>query len=188
MRQNATILTFSMLALFGLSQAAEAGVGWIDNIYNNTDETWYFRSVDSQNNGKVGDQEMNGGGWITLKPNTKYHAEWCAIPWFYQGKHYKSFSLDKAKIVNFYTTENGGKNWIEFENDKTGETIARQQIPDNDFHAKMIIDETGPRFELTNNQYSTENTLREVLKEGMWVAETYINYLQAVGSVLGAIK
>jgi hypothetical protein len=28
-------------------------VGWIDNIYNNTDTAWYFQSVDDRNNGAL---------------------------------------------------------------------------------------------------------------------------------------
>jgi hypothetical protein len=107
------------------------GVGWIDNIYNNTDKEWCLKSVDDRHNGAIFRDgrrlfELDDRKYHSLSPHTQFHAEWCGIPWYYQGKHYKAMSADQQSNVQFYTSEMDKKNNIIFLNGQTGEIIGRK--------------------------------------------------------------
>ena len=73
-----------------------------------------------------------------------------------------------------WAVKNGGKNWIYFENRKTGKTVARQQFPNDDYHAKMIFDGDTFDIEIINVQYSIDDFVKEGLLDGAkWAAETF---------------
>lgn len=147
------------------------GVAWIDNIYNNSDTMYYLKSVDDRNNGA-----LSGGGtgftlddksFHPLKPKTHYKADWCGIPWYFQGDHYKALSVNQKSGVHFYTSEIGNKNWIMFENPDNGHQLARQAAPmGSDFHCTLRIENDGIHFDIVNNNsFSGENAVYQVLSE-----------------------
>lgn len=132
------------------------GVGWIDDIYVNTDHDWYISSVDDRNNGKLTHNqetiELDGGQVHAIKGDTHYHAEWCGIPWYYQGKHYKTFSKDNVKTVQYYTTEVEGGNYILYIDKDSGREIARQSVPDDgDYHCKLRFEADGIYIDVVND-------------------------------------
>ncbi len=161
------------------------GVGWIDDIFNNSSSTWRLKSVDDSHNGVLqGGGEsisLDDGALHDLKPATHYAAEWCGIPWFYQGKHYKAFSHDGQNSVSFYTSEIGGQNWIIYQDAKTGRQVARQSAPfGSDFHCLMRFEENGVWIDIVNNNaFSGENALYQVFDEAkQWV--------QVLGPIIAA--
>jgi len=187
-KMKSTILA---IVTFSIATSVQAGVGWIDNIYNNTPNTWYVKSIDDRHNGNISgngtSQELDGGSWATIKSG-HYSADWFGIPWYYQGKHYKVIKLHN-KEVKFYTSEIGDKNWIIFEDTVTGHQIARQEVPyGSDFHCNLRFEKTGIIIDVVNNnKFTAENARKEIYKEGKWVVETYLKYIAAVGSVLGSV-
>jgi hypothetical protein len=146
-------------------------VGWIDNIFNNTNTTWYLKSVDDRHNGAL----EAGGARFTLddqtfhavKPRTHYRTDWCGIPWYYQGKHFKALSKDQKTGVLFYTSEMGGGNWIVYEEIGTGRQLARQAAPQgSDFHCNLRFEEAGVYIDIINNNaFSGENAIYQVCSE-----------------------
>lgn len=134
-------------------------VGWIDNIYNNARSTWYLKSVDDRNNG-------------ALAGSTRYHADWCGIPWYFEGRHYKVISQDSKNGVLFYTSELKGRNWIVYEQLNTGRQIARQAVPTgSDFHCNMRFEPDGVFIDVVNNnQFSGEKAALQIMGEAKsWV-------------------
>jgi hypothetical protein len=156
------------------------GVGWIDNIYNNTGGMIEIKSVDARNNGNVigpvGGGELDGGAFRKLHPRTHYSADWFAIPWYFQGKHYKAFKSATCPEVRFYASQIGTQNFIIFEDPKTGKNIARQSVPyQQDFHCTMRFDLDGVYIQVVNNHsFTAETAVFEVMKEGKWVADTAV--------------
>ena len=147
------------------------GIGWIDNIYNNSSSTWHLKSVDDRNNGA-----LSGGGtsftlddqnYHALRSGTHYKADWCGIPWYFEGKHFKVISQDRKKGVLFYTSEIGGDNWIVYEELNTGRQIARQSVPKgSDFHCNLRFEEAGVFIDVVNNNaFSGENAVYQILSE-----------------------
>ncbi len=163
------------------------GIGWIDNIYNNTVQNWYLQSIDDRNNG-----ELSGGGYPNfklddkqfhqLRPRTHYHADWCGIPWYYNGQHYKVFTIDRTKnAVSFFTSEVGDKNWIMFQDVINGQEILRQAVPKgSDFHCTMRFEDNGVYVDIVNNNaFSGENALYQIYNElKQWV--------RVVATIMGA--
>jgi hypothetical protein len=147
------------------------GVGWTDNIYNNSSAVWYFQSVDDRNSGA-----LSGGGshftlddrkYHALKPGTGYKADWCGIPWYFEGKNFKVISQDQRRGVLFYTSEIGASNWIIYEELNTGRQVARQAVPKgSDFHCNLRFEPAGVFVDVVNNHaFSGENALYQVLSE-----------------------
>lgn len=156
------------------------GIGWIDNVYNNTSTNWYLSSIDSRHNGEL----ATGSGWSTtkftlddgrfklLKPRTAYRASWCGIPWYYNGRHYKVLSQQQSGGVRFYTSELEGKNWIMYEEVRTGRPVAKQEVPKgSDFHCNLRFETNGPLIEVVNNNaFSGENAFFMIYNESKeWV-------------------
>jgi len=145
------------------------GVGWIDDIYNNTGSSWYLSSADSSHNGSL----TGGGDTFTLddrnyhepKGNTHYHASWCGLPWYYQGLHYKAFSSDRLNSVQFFASEVDGNNWIYYTDGRHGNTLARQQIPKIDFHCRLRFEDDGPYIDVVNDDGSTQDVIAFVYTE-----------------------
>jgi len=147
------------------------GIGWIDNIYNNSSSTWHLKSVDDRNNGA-----LSGGGtsftlddqnYRALRGITPFKADWCGIPWYFEGKHFKVISQDRKKGALFYTSEIGGDNWIVYEELNTGRQIARQSVPQgSDFHCNLRFEEAGVFIDVVNNNaFSGENAVYQILSE-----------------------
>ena len=164
------------------------GVGWIDNIYNNSRSTWYLRSVDARHNGALSgggqDFALDDGEFHPLAPGTHYKADWCAIPWYHKGDHFKAVSRDRREGVLFYTSEVDGGNWIVYEELHTGRQVARQAVPKgSDFHCTMRFEPGGVFMDVVNNNaFSGENALYQVLSEAK-------EWVQVLAPVLGeAIK
>jgi hypothetical protein len=151
-------------------------VGWIDNIFNNTNSTWYLKSVDDSHNGAL---EAGGARFAlddqtfhAVKPRTHYRADWCGIPWYYQGKHFKALSKDQKTGVLFYTSEMAGGNWVVYEELGTGRQLARQAAPQgSDFHCSLRFEDTGVYIDIINNNaFSGENAVYQVYSETQeWV-------------------
>jgi hypothetical protein len=151
------------------------GTGWIDNIFNNSKVTWHLKSVDDRHHGA-----LSGGGtnfalddqsFHALRSDTHYRADWCGIPWYFEGKHFKVLSLDQKKGVLFYTSEIGGTNWLMYEElvsgRRTGLEIARQSVPKgSDFHCNLRFEVAGVFIDVVNNNaFSGENAVYQVLSE-----------------------
>ena len=146
------------------------GVGWIDNIYNNTDSNWYLRSVDSSHNGAIQPDgaaqfTLDDGRFHALSPHRHFHASWCGIPWYYQGIHYKAFSVDRVANVQFYTSQVEGNNWIYYLDGVTGRVLARQQAPKVDFHCNLRFEDSGPALDIVNDDGSTQEVLAQIYTE-----------------------
>jgi hypothetical protein len=150
-------------------------VGWIDTIYNNSDSHITFGSRDDQNNGVL--QEGPGSPLELSKnqrvaPKSRYHAEFCGIPWYFQGKHYKMLSMNKEipPGVQFYQSEIEGNNWIIFEDMQTGRRIARQRVPNVDYHCNLILNNDDVLIEVVNDQsVSWEQFMQAYDEFGKWV-------------------
>lgn len=147
------------------------GVGWIDNIYNNSSSIWYIQSVDDQHNGALsGDSssfKLDDGEFHPLQPGTHYAADWCGIPWYYAGKHFKVISQDRSGKVQFFTSELEGGNWIIYQEMDNGHRIARQAVPKgSDFHCNLRFEPEGIFIDVVNNNaFSGENALYQVMTE-----------------------
>ncbi|SFH69215.1 hypothetical protein SAMN05421678_1294 [Actinopolymorpha cephalotaxi] len=145
------------------------GVGWIDDIYNNTDARWYLRSVDSSHNGSLAGGGtsfvLDGGAYHSLAPRTHYHADWCGIPWYYNGQHFKAMSSDMRQNVQFFTSQVDGKNWVYYTNGVTGATIARQEAPKVDFHCRLRFEADGNYLDIINDDSSTQEAVTYIYTE-----------------------
>jgi hypothetical protein len=146
-------------------------IGWIDRICNNSGSSWYLKSVDDRHNGA-----LKGGGasftlddanFHVLNHHTQYTADWCGIPWYYQGKHFKVLSKDQKRGVLFYISEIGADNWIIYEELNTGRQLARQAAPKgSDFHCNLRFEDTGVFIDIVNNNaFSGENALYQIYSE-----------------------
>jgi hypothetical protein len=146
-------------------------VGWIDNVFNNTDTTWFLKSVDDRNNGvlKSGSAslQLDDAQFHEIKPKTQYGADWCGIPWYFQGKHYKALSRDQKSGIAFFTSEIGAENWIIYNDIATGRPIARQSAPKgSDFHCNLRFEDEGIFLDIVNNNaFSGENAVYQVYSE-----------------------
>lgn len=154
------------------------GVGWIDNIFNNTDRHWFFQSVDDRNNGALSGGSSNftldDRAYHKLSPHTHYTADWCGIPWYYSGKHYKVISPDEHDGVKFYTSQNGAKNCIVYEELQTGRQRILQHVPGGDFHCNLRIENEGFFIDVVNNhEFSSDNALYLILGK----TEEWLKYL-----------
>jgi hypothetical protein len=146
------------------------GVGWIDNIWNNTDSQWFLRSVDSSHNGAiqpdVGAQfVLDDGHFHAFNPRMHFHASWCGIPWYYQGSHFKAFSVNQSDNVQFYTSYVDGKNWIYYLDGLTGHILARTEAPQIDFHCNLRFEDSGPVIDIVNDDGSTQAVLNQLYTE-----------------------
>ena len=127
--------------------------------------------MDDRHNGA-----LSGGGthftlddrnYRALQPGMHYKADWCGIPWYFEGKHFKVISQDQRRGVLFYTSEIGGSNWIVYEELNTGRQVARQAVPKgSDFHCNLRFEPTGVFFDVVNNNaFSGENAVYQVMSE-----------------------
>lgn len=160
------------------------GVGWIDNIYNNTQTTWYIKSIDDHHNGVISngstDFTLDNGQYHPLQKDSHYSAKWCGIPWYFEGTHYKVISQNQKSGVLFYTTEREGRNWIRYEEINetgrpTGRLVALQSVPkDSDFHCKLRFEASGIFIDvINNNELTAENVLYKIMtKAETWVEAT----------------
>lgn len=163
------------------NEATPWNTGWIDRIYNNTNRDWYIKSVDDRFNGKLKEHgggeviELDGGQWHRLKKNTRYNCEWCAIPWYWEGKHYKLLSgvASKAHYVECFTSSVEGKNWVYYM-DATGDEVARQKAPNNDaFRLWLRIDDEKCLFYIVNDTGGIIDTLIQLHTElNKWIDAT----------------
>ncbi|MFZ0547596.1 MAG: hypothetical protein WAM60_19270 [Candidatus Promineifilaceae bacterium] len=161
------------------------GVGWIDNIFVNTDSSWFLKSIDTEHNGALSGGgssfKLDDGNYHQLNANTRYSADWCGIPWYGSGKRFKVFSKNQVDGVVFYTSENWGKNWIKYEGVNTGRPIARQSAPKgSDFHCNMRFENDGVFIDIVNNNaFSGENAVYSIYNQAkQWV--------EALGPIIAA--
>lgn len=151
------------------------GVGWIDNVYNNTDKQWYLKSLDDSHNGAIsrdGRQlfTLDDHAYHGLSAHTQFHADWCGIPWYYQGRHYKAMSSDQQRNVQFYTSDVEGKNWIYYLDGLTGNIIGRQQAPRVDFRCNLRFETTGNFIDIVNDSGNVQETVAFLYNEfKQWV-------------------
>jgi hypothetical protein len=161
------------------------GVGWIDNIYNNTGSQWFLKSVDSSHNGAI---QPDSGASFTLDDGNfhgftpqHFHANWCGIPWYYQGSHFKAFSTNRMDNVQFYTSYVDSKNWIYYLDGLNGHILARQEAPKVDFHCNLRFEDSGPVLDIVNDDGSTQEVLTQLYTElKAWTAIA----MSALGTVL----
>lgn len=161
-------------------------IGWIDRVYNNSSKTWYLKSVDDNHNGTLENSgskvELGVGLFQAVKPHTMYQADWCGIPWYYQGKHYKVIAENDQgnNAIQFYSTELEDKNWVVFEEAATGKKRLRQEVPKgSDFHCYLIFEEEGFRVDVVNNNaFSGENMLLEVYSETKKWVKTAVDLIK----------
>ena len=165
------------------------GVGWIDRVYNNSGTSWYLKSVDDRHNGALAGAgasfKLDDANFHALKPRTHYTADWCGIPWYYNGKHFKVLSKDNKSGVIFYTSEIGGDNWILYEELNTGRQLARQAVPKgSDFHCNLRFEDAGIFIDIVNNNaFSGENALYQIYSETKeWVKVLAPEIAKAVAS------
>lgn len=112
------------------------GIGWIDTINNNSSTEWKLQSYDDRNNGKISaitgpeySADLDNKNTVILRPNSRYQAEWCGIPWYFAGKHYKLLKPADGAGVQLFTSERDGGNWILCFDNKTGQEISKQAVP-----------------------------------------------------------
>lgn len=170
-------------------------VGWIDNIYNNSGTVWHLQSVDDRHNGALsggGSQfTLDDGGYHALASGTHYKADWCGIPWYFEGRHYKVISQDQIHGVLFYTSQIGDAHWIIFEELNTGRQLARQAVPNgSDFHCTMRFESTGLFIDVVNNNaFSGENAVYQLMLETReWIAVLAPVLGEAIKASAGAPK
>ncbi|WP_285568400.1 hypothetical protein [Actinoallomurus iriomotensis] len=109
---------------------------------------------------------LDDGQYHVLKPYTHYHASWCGIPWYYQGIHFKSMSLDRQNNVQFYTSQVDSANWIYYVDGRTGKILARQGAPKNvDFHCNLRFENDGNYIDIVNDDGSTQDVLAYAYSE-----------------------
>jgi hypothetical protein len=151
-------------------------IGWIDNVFNNTNTPWFLKSVDDRNNGALKSDsasfQLDDTLFHEIKPKTQYGADWCGIPWYFQGKHYKALSKDQQSGIIFFTSEIGNENWIVYNEIGTGRSVARQSAPKgSDFHCSLRFEDEGIFLDIVNNNaFSGENAVYQVYSEAKeWV-------------------
>ncbi|NJK31323.1 MAG: hypothetical protein HC927_02285 [Deltaproteobacteria bacterium] len=172
-----------MLVAFSNHRGQVMGIGYIDNIYNNSKTSWHIRSVDDRHNGVLttdGEEfTLDDGAFHEIAANTHYHGSWCGIPWYFEGRHFKQFARDnnKKRGTRFYTSQLSDENWIIYEDAATGRQVARQKVPNNqDFHCNLRFEDEGVFIDVVNsNQFTAENMLVQILEQGKWVVEQVIN-------------
>ena len=155
------------------------GVGFIENIWHNSEKTWYIKSVDTANNGKIGGKiELDGGKWHEI-PKHKSECDYLGIPWFHEDGHYKALSCDpkKEKGVRLHQKSDGSKNYIVYSNLKSPyQEVARQEVPNTGYQAdlRILAENTEQAFEIevTNNQYSNIEFMTYVLEGFTWTIKT----------------
>ena len=163
------------------------GVGWIDKIYNNSGQDCHIRSVDSSHNGVIRDEHssrnLDGGPWHLLSPGQQYRADWCGIPWYWQGQHFKSltFDVDGTARTNFFASQIEDKNWIVYYDETTGEPIGRLQVPKVDFRVWLRLYPDKIVFDVVNDSGPTWEALADLYDAAkFWVPIA----LDALGAVL----
>jgi hypothetical protein len=66
-------------------------IGWVDHIYNNTDQPVAMKSVDDRNNGLIrwpgGHFDLQDQQFHDFPQHNSFQADWCGIPWYYRGLH-----------------------------------------------------------------------------------------------------
>jgi hypothetical protein len=116
-------------------------VSYIQNIYNNTNTTFYMWAQDSEHLGtftntatgaSVGNND--NGNILTIPPGAKYSGSWAGVPW-YNGSttgasaHFRAISTsnDKTKPCLYLIQSNvGGSDGISYYNSGTGMQTDRQ--------------------------------------------------------------
>ncbi len=152
--------------------------GWIGTVYNNSDKIVNIRCKNDSDNGVMVDESnpsdnfnLADGQFHELKPHTKYSTEWFRIPWFYNGKHYKTYSADYT--INFFQCQFGRFDYIMFVNDANGKVLMRQRVPSecDDYHCIMRFENDGVCIDIVHcNSAVDQDLVREVLDEsGEWV-------------------
>ena len=152
------------------------GVGFIENIWNNSEKTWYIKSVDKRNNGKIGGKiELDGGEWHEI-PKGHQECDYLGVPWVSEDGHYKALSCDpkKEKGVRLYQKYEDGKNYIVYSDLKSPyQEVARQEVPETGYQADLRFlannSEQAFEIEVTNEQYSNLEFYTQVLEGVNWV-------------------
>lgn len=88
----------------------------------------------------------------TIPPNRHFHASWCGITWYYQGSHFKAFSVNQSA------------NWAYYLDGPTGHILARQQAP-KDFHCNLRFEDSGPVIDIVNDDGGTREVLNQIYTE-----------------------
>ncbi len=152
------------------------GSGWIDTVYNNSDKVVKIRSRDNEHNGTMVNEnnplenfDLADGQFHELKPHTKYWTDWLAIPWYYRGKRYKSYSADNT--INFFNSQIGSHDYVMFVNDANGKMLMRQRVPtDCDFYCTMRFENDGVWIDIVNHDSTLDvEFVREMCESGNWV-------------------
>jgi hypothetical protein len=157
----------------------QMAVGWIDTMYNNTAARWNLASVDSMHNGSFRDTDSEGrpigpvlftlddGQLHGIADNRRYHADWCGIPWYWQGNHYKIITdTNGTKQVQFFQSQEGSSNWVFFQELESGRNIARIEVPKNvDYHCNLRFESDGIFLDVRNDDGSTADVQHQVYDE-----------------------
>lgn len=155
-------------------------VGWIEDIYNHTEHTLAFKSVDKEHNGNLhgdgGDnRNLDGGFWFDLRSGEHYRADWCGIPWDDSASHYKAIaawhSLMWTYLV-FSQLEMDGSTWVLFEviagaeltNGGARRKVGRTQVSrSGNYHCALRLEPTGIFLDVLNGDGSNADVRHQTL-------------------------
>jgi len=169
------------------------GVGWIDRIYNNTDQTLWWRSQDSSHNGAVvapntnTRYNMDDGQWHEISPRTSYQADWCGIPWYWNGQHFKAISTglpNNLQIVTSFMED--GQNYIRFDDGTTGRPVGRQGAPKIDFHVWLRFEPDGWYWDIKNTDGSTVELATFIYDQVKFWVPVALNVLASTAKAAGS--
>lgn len=173
-------------------------IGWIDSIYNNTDQEIRIKSEDDGHNGVV-----RGGGtqfalddrqYHTFAPRTGYIADWFGIPWYWRGIHYKAVTVNENNEVRFFQSFIDGRNWVIYQNGNTGAQVGRQEVARSVDYRCTLRFEIDPAdqggaplifLDVVNDDGSTEQAIVAVRNEVQaWIETTKGILAEVVKAIL----
>lgn len=158
------------------------GIGWVDTVYNNSDKIIKIRSIDECHNGTLKNKndgndhfDLHDGDFHELKPQSKYTAEWFGIPWYCQGKHFKTYTADCT--INFYMSNIGRQSYIRFVKDSNGQELVRIKVPSGcNFNCNMRFENDGVWIDIVHNHsFSTEYERGNLYNASMEWAEVGVS-------------
>ena len=95
--------------------------------------------------------DVYGNNKVPIIPGTRYHVEWCAVPWS-DGKHYRYLSGPRG-VVRMYCATFADADKLVFVNDSSGDKIGDLPVGPPQFGYpervwfSLIIEEDGINWE-----------------------------------------
>merc|ERR1711935_905094 len=92
----------------------------------------FVRSIDTSHNGRIktgnSEHELDNGKYASVNPGAHQCISF-GIPWYGQGKKWKNFSFNQSSGIKVYQSGMSGRNFIFYEDMKTGVTLVKQEVP-----------------------------------------------------------